>query len=91
MTTATTTQEDINPYASPENLTPPTPKKSWRTWAQQTLRALIIGPALVILVMIAIASLFSTFGLLATIGGLVLLHWVDRALFTNKKFIGRSG
>jgi len=53
------------------------------------MRALTIGPALVILVLLALGSLFSPVALAMVIGALVLLHVIDGALFKTENFFGR--
>ena len=80
--------DETNPYASPQSAA------SHSTSDQQgaivrTLRALTVGPALVVLVLLGLGNLFSPITFALVIGALVLLHVVDRALFKTKSFFGR--
>lgn len=80
--------DEINPYASPETK-PDTPAKpDDRSWRLRTMRALTVGPALLILVLLALANLTVPVAFFPMIGAIVLLHIADRKLFKSKGFLG---
>ena len=79
---------ETNPYASPESTASPSASDQPGAIAR-TLRALTVGPALVLLVLFGLGNLFSPITFAVVIGALVLLHVIDRALFKTKSFFGR--
>ena len=79
---------ETNPYASPESTASPSASDQQGVIVR-TLRALTVGPALGLLVLLGLGNLFSPITFAVVIGALVLLHVVDRALFKTKSFFGR--
>lgn len=81
--------EETNPYASPASGPADTnTEPEQRSWLSRTVRALTVGPALVLLVSWLFVSLTAPLTFPIVVGAMVLLHIVDRKLFESKKFVG---